>query len=124
VWGIGDLVSEFGITARAIRLYEEKGLLTPQRLGTQRVFTRRDRARLSLILRAKSLGSTLEEIKQYLDLYGQHGEGRKQQLEFVVKRTTQMMGELREKRVQIDQTLAELQLICDGSQELLQQRKK
>jgi DNA-binding transcriptional MerR regulator len=124
VWGIGDLVSEFGITARAIRLYEEKGLLTPQRLGTQRVFTRRDRARLSLILRAKSLGSTLEEIKQYLDLYGQHGEGRKQQLEFVVKRTTQMMAELREKRVQIDQTLAELQLICDGSQELLQQRKR
>src|SRR5690349_11636323 len=80
VWGIGELVSEFGVTARAIRLYEEKGLLTPRRIGTLRVFTRRDRARLSLILRAKSLGSTLEEIKQYLDLYGPHGEGRRQQL--------------------------------------------
>lgn len=123
VWGIGELVSEFGVTARAIRLYEEKGLLAPRRIGTLRVFTRRDRARLSLILRAKGLGSTLEEIKQYLDLYGQHGEGRSKQLEFVVRRTTEMMAELREKRAQIDQTLAELKLICEKSQEQLQRKR-
>ncbi len=124
VWGIGELVSEFAITARALRLYEEKGLLSPQRLGTTRVYTRRDRARLLLILRAKSLGSTLEEIKEYLDLYGQHGEGRRQQLEFVVKKTSEMMAELRAKRDQIDQTLAELRLICERSEEQLQQRKR
>jgi DNA-binding transcriptional MerR regulator len=124
VWGIGELVSEFKITARAIRLYEEKGLLSPQRIGTTRVFSRRDRARLVLILRAKGLGSTLEEIKEYLDLYGQHGEGRRQQLEFVVKKTTQTMAELREKRDHIDQTLAELKLICQACQEQLQQRKR
>ncbi len=117
VYGITELVNEFGVTARAIRLYEEKGLLSPRRVGPARIFSRRDRARLVLILRAKALGSSLEEIKEYLDLYGQHGEGRRLQLEFVVKKTAYAIAELREKRLQIDKTIAELELIrgaCEG----------
>ena len=124
VYGITDLVNELGVTARAIRLYEEKGLLSPRRVGTARVFSRRDRARLVLILRAKALGSSLEVIQHYLDLYGQHGEGRRQQLEYVVKKTRETMAELEEKRSQLDKTLAELQLIHDTCERQLAERKR
>ena len=123
VYGITDLVNEFGVTARAIRLYEQKGLLTPRRVGSERVFSRRDRARLALILRAKAIGSTLEEIKEYLDLYGPHGEGRRQQLEYVVKKISAKMLELRQKRGQIDETLAELGVILSSCEEQLARRR-
>jgi DNA-binding transcriptional MerR regulator len=124
VYGITDLVHEFGVTARAIRLYEEKGLLAPQRVGTARIYSRRERARLALILRAKALGSSLEEIREYLDLYGQHGEGRKQQLEYVVRKTSAKIGELEDKRAQIDATLAELKLIRSVCEEQLALKKR
>jgi DNA-binding transcriptional MerR regulator len=124
VYGITDLVNELGVTARAIRLYEEKGLLSPRRVGSARIFSRRDRARLVLILRAKALGSSLEDIKHYLDLYGQEGEGRKQQLEYVVKRTRDAMAELAQKRRQLDETLAELQLIHDTCERQLTERRQ
>jgi DNA-binding transcriptional MerR regulator len=124
VYGITDLVNELGVTARAIRLYEEKGLLTPRRIGTARIFSRRDRARLVLILRAKAIGTSLEDIKHYLDLYGQHGEGRKQQLEYVVKRTAEAIAELEEKRGELDKTLAELRLIYGTCQQQLADRKR
>jgi DNA-binding transcriptional MerR regulator len=120
VFGIADLASEFGITHRAIRLYEAKGLLAPRRVAGQRLYTRRDRARLTLILRAKALGSTLQEIKAYLDLYGDHGEGRRQQLEFVIQRTEAAMAALEEKKQNIETSLAELRLIhatCVGQLE-------
>jgi DNA-binding transcriptional MerR regulator len=124
VYGITDLVHEFGVTARALRLYEEKGLLAPQRVGTARIYSRRERARLALILRAKALGSSLEEIREYLDLYGQHGEGRKQQLEYVVRKTSAKIGELEDKRAQIDATLAELKLIRSVCEEQLALKKR
>ena len=72
------------MTLRALRFYEDKGLLAPRRVNGTRVYTRRDRARLALILRAKAIGSPLAEIKHYLDLYGDHGEGRAQQLNYVI----------------------------------------
>jgi DNA-binding transcriptional MerR regulator len=124
VYGITDLVNELGVTARAIRLYEEKGLLSPRRVGTARIFSRRDRARLLLILRAKALGSSLEDIKHYLDLYGQDGEGRSKQLEYVVRKTREAMAELEQKRRQLDETLAELQLIHDTCERQLAERKR
>jgi DNA-binding transcriptional MerR regulator len=123
VYGITDLVNEFGVTARAIRLYEQKGLLAPQRVGSARVFSRRDRARLSLILRAKALGSTLEEIKEYLDLYGPHGEGRRQQLEYVLRKIAAKQAELRQKRGQLDKMLAELELIQASCEQQLARRR-
>lgn len=123
VYGITDLVNEFGVTARAIRLYEQKGLLAPRRVGTARVFSRRDRARLALILRAKALGTSLEEIKEYLDLYGVHGEGRRQQLEYVVRKIGAKRAELLQKRAQIDETLAELELIHASCRDQLARRR-
>jgi len=123
VYSIGDLAREFDVTARALRLYEEKGLLAPRRLNGVRIYSRRDRARLTLILRAKSLGSSLDDIKAYLDLYGQHGEGRKRQLEFVVDKTAEAIRELEAKRVELDRTLHELRLIYEGASKQLRERK-
>ncbi len=111
IFGITELCREFGITLRALRFYEDKGLLSPRRINGARVYTRRDRARLSLILRAKAIGSPLSEIKRYLDLYGDQGEGRAQQLTYVIERTDQEIADLEKKRSRIDETLAELRVI-------------
>lgn len=69
LFAIADLAREFNISTRTIRFYETKGLLSPERLGTTRVFRRRDRARLNLILRGKRLGFSLKDIQEYLSLY-------------------------------------------------------
>ena len=111
LFGITELCREHGITLRALRFYEDKGLLSPRRINGARVYTRRDRARLALILRAKAIGSPLSEIKRYLDLYGDQGEGRTQQLNYVIDRTDQEIAELEKKRARIDETLAELRVI-------------
>ena len=123
VYGITDLVKEFGLTARAIRLYEEKGLLAPRRVGSARIFSRRDRARLALIVRAKALGHSLEEIREYLDLYGAQGEGRQKQLEYVVRKVRAKRAELLQMRSQIDETLAELDVICKNCEEQLARKR-
>jgi DNA-binding transcriptional MerR regulator len=111
LFGITELCGEFGITLRTIRFYESKGLLTPRRVNGARVYNRRDRARLALILRSKAIGAPLEEIRHFLDLYGAHGEGRVQQLRFVLGRTDAAIRELELKRAHIEATLAELRLI-------------
>jgi DNA-binding transcriptional MerR regulator len=111
LFGIAELCREFGITLRTIRFYEDKGLLSPRRVNGTRVYTRRDRARLALILRSKAIGASLSEIKHYLDLYGARGEGRAQQLKFVVERTDAAIAELEQKRAHIDASLAELRVI-------------
>ena len=108
---ITQLAQEFDVTPRAIRFYEDKGLLAPRRVNGTRVYTRRDRARLSLILRAKAIGSSLAEIKHYLDLYGTHGEGRAVQMKYVLDRTNKAIAELEQKRAHIDASLAELRII-------------
>jgi DNA-binding transcriptional MerR regulator len=110
-FSISDLASEFEITHRAIRFYESKGLLSPRRLNGARIYSRRDRARLHIIVRAKGLGYTLDEAKEYLDLYGQQGEGRLKQLEFSVVRSAQVIVELEAKKRQIDEKIEELRLI-------------
>ncbi len=114
LYGIGELCREFGISARAIRFYEDKGLLAPRRVNGTRVYTRRDRARLALILRSKAIGASLAEIRHFLDLYGAHGEGRVQQLRYVLRRTDEALAELEGKRAAIDATLAELRVINQG----------
>ena len=111
LFGITELCTEFGISPRALRFYEDKGLLAPRRVNGTRVYTRRDRARLQLILRAKAIGSSLAEIKHYLDLYGAHGEGRTVQMKYVLDKTTKAIAELEQKRAHIDASLAELRII-------------
>ena len=122
LFGITELCNEFGITLRTIRFYEDKGLLAPRRVNGARVYTRRDRARLALILRSKAIGASLADIKQYLDLYGAHGEGRVQQLKYVLDRTSTAIAELEQKRAHIDATLAELRFINAAVRERLESK--
>ena len=124
LFGITELCKEFGITLRALRFYEDKGLLSPRRVNGARVYNRRDRARLALILRAKDIGTPLSEIKRYLDLYGDHGEGRSQQLSYVIERTQTAIAELEQKRAQIDETLAELRVINASCRRQLESRRR
>ncbi len=124
LFGITELCREFGITLRALRFYEDKGLLSPRRINGARVYTRRDRARLALILRGKAIGSPLSEIKRYLDLYGDQGEGRVQQLSYVIERTDAEIAELETKRAHIDATLAELRVINASCHKQLEERKR
>ena len=123
LYGIAELADAFGITMRAIRFYEDKGLLQPQRVGGQRVFTEADRTRLKLILRAKSIGTKLSDIKTFLELYGREGEGRIQQLEFVIERTAREIEQLKAKKAEIETTLKELQVIHDGAKARLAKRR-
>lgn len=120
LFGIGDLCGEFGITARAVRFYEDKGLLKPRRVNNTRIYTRRDRTRLALILRSKAIGASLSEIKTFLELYGAHGEGRVQQMKWVLSRTDKAIALMQAKRAHIDATLAELRVINDAVRRGLQ----
>ena len=122
LYGIGDLCGEFGITPRAVRFYEDKGLLKPRRVNNTRIYTRRDRTRLALILRSKAIGASLSEIKTFLELYGAHGEGRVQQMKWVLSRTDKAIAALQAKRAHIDATLAELRVINDTVRRGLQSR--
>jgi DNA-binding transcriptional MerR regulator len=119
LYGITELCREFDLSPRAIRFYEDKGLLAPRRVNGARVYTQRDHARLQIILRGKSIGSTLDEIRHYLDLYGAHGEGRAKQLQWTLERTGAAIAELERKRAHIDATLAELRLINETVREQL-----
>lgn len=107
LYSVSQLARQLGVTARTIRFYEDKGLVNPNRAGTTRVYTARDRARLMLILRGKRLGFSLREIKDYLDLYDidptQHTQV-KQLLVAVRKR----VAKLQEQRAALEQSLAEL----------------
>jgi DNA-binding transcriptional MerR regulator len=104
---ITALAEEFGITPRAIRFYEDKGLLAPGRNGLNRIYSRRDRGRLKLILRGKRLGFSLLEIKEMLDLYDL-GDGQVEQLRLTIKRARERMTALEGQRHEIDQAIAEL----------------
>ncbi|MEY4765185.1 MAG: hypothetical protein RI907_1858 [Pseudomonadota bacterium] len=119
IMGIAEVCERYGVSPRALRFYETKGLLAPKRINGTRVYGRMDRARLTRILRAKALGTPLAEIKHYLDMYGQHGEGRLQQLTYVIEKTDEAIKDLEAKRAQIDASLAELRLINQRSRETL-----
>jgi DNA-binding transcriptional MerR regulator len=108
LYTITELARELGVTARAIRFYESKGLLAPQRAGNNRVYTYRERARLQIILRGKRLGFTLRGIKEYLDLYdADHGRGIGQ-LEHLLRGARQRTAELERQRHDLELTLSEL----------------
>lgn len=118
LYTVTELAKELGMTARAIRFYEDKGLITPPRAGTTRVYSARDRARMILILRGKRLGFSLSTIKEYLDLYDiditQHTQLRLL-LASVGKRREQLLAQ----RQAIDEALSELNDITAQTQAAL-----
>ncbi len=108
LYSIADLAREFGISTRAIRFYEAKGLLSPERLGSTRVFRRRDRARLILILRGKRLGFSLRDISDYLGLYD---ADRTQQVHLLAEKVNDRLQALERQRTDLETTISELREI-------------
>jgi DNA-binding transcriptional MerR regulator len=104
---VPKLAKELGITPRAIRFYETKGLLTPQRAGSTRVYTRKDRARLVLILRGKRLGFSLAVIQEFLDLY-HLDTNNKLQTQMLSEKVRLKINDLEEQRTELDLVLSEL----------------
>ena len=107
---IGELAEEFQITTRAIRFYEARGLLTPRRAGTNRIYARRDRGRLILILRGKNLGFTLEDIAEYLALYDLDPTQRAQ-TELLLGKVEAAIADLNRKKSDLARSLADLKEI-------------
>lgn len=120
LFAIADLAREFGISTRAIRFYEAKGLLTPERVGSTRVFRRRDRARLILILRGKRLGFSLRDISDYLSLYDADRTQRAQ-VNLLVEMVDQRMQMLEQQLGDLQTTLGELREIKKLANERLAQ---
>jgi DNA-binding transcriptional MerR regulator len=106
-WTIAQIADEFGITHRTVRHYEDLGLLSPERRGLNRVYHRRDRTRLNLILRGKRLGFPLEEIRTIIDLYDAP-RGRASQLEYVLSQVDERRVDLEQRRRDLDDALKEL----------------
>ncbi len=108
LFSISDLSNEFGVTARALRFYEDEGLIAPERRGLQRIYSQRDRARLAWILRGKRVGFSLGEIREMIDLYD-IGDGRQVQRQVTLKRCRDRIDLLEGQKHDIDAAIAELQ---------------
>ena len=108
LFAIADLAREFGISTRAIRFYEAKGLLSPERVGATRIFRRRDRARLILILRGKRLGFSLRDISDYLSLYDAN---RSQQVQLLTAKIDERLVSLEAQLEDLQTTISELREI-------------
>jgi DNA-binding transcriptional MerR regulator len=106
-FSISDLSAEFGVTARALRFYEDEGLIAPERRGTQRIYSHRDRARLAWILRGKRVGFSLTDIRELIDLYDV-GDGRRTQRQRTIDRCRARIDTLNAQKHDIDAAIAEL----------------
>jgi DNA-binding transcriptional MerR regulator len=106
-WTVGKLADELGVTTRTLRFYESEGLITPQRVGSNRVYSQRDRARLRLILRGKRLGMTLGECREIVDMYDGAASSEQRQLQTLLARLDEIAADLRARQDDLRRTLAE-----------------
>jgi DNA-binding transcriptional MerR regulator len=113
IFTIRDLTKEFAVSARTLRFYEEKGLLDPTRRGEQRLYSRRDRARLAYVLAGKTVGFSLEEVREMLDLYDL-GDGQVTQLKVALTKFAERIERLERQKADIDRVVAELTRASDA----------
>lgn len=121
LYTVPELAAAFAVTPRALRFYEAKGLLTPRRAGNRRVYDRRDRGRLQLILRGKRLGFSLAEIREYLELYDADA-GQTRQIKRLEKLVNTRITDLERQRAALEITLDELVEIRAQVQEEMRKR--
>jgi DNA-binding transcriptional MerR regulator len=123
LFSITELAKLLGITPRTIRFYEDRGLVTPRRVGTTRVYSHRDRARMILVLRGKRLGFSLREIKEYLDLYDAE-PAHTEQIQLLRSKVRARIAQLEDQRRALDETLLELKDIERQTDEALAERSR
>ncbi|MDB5682883.1 MAG: MerR family transcriptional regulator [Sphingomonas bacterium] len=109
---ISDLAQEFGVTARALRFYEDEKLIAPTRIGTARIYSRRDRARLAWILRGKRVGFSLSDIREMIDLYDV-GDARRTQRKLTIDKCRSRIAMLQAQRLDIEAAIAELEAFTE-----------
>lgn len=117
--GIHEAAKHLGVTMRTLRFYEDKGLIAPQRVGTTRIYGKREIGRMQLILRGKRLGFSIREIKEFLDLYDVDPE-HVEQVRKLLAKVGERIAELRRQKRAIEQTLEELNSIEQQAREWLQ----
>jgi DNA-binding transcriptional MerR regulator len=110
---IGDMAKSFDVTLRALRFYEDRGLIHPRREGTTRLYSRRDRARLKLILLGRRVGFSLREVKQMMDLYDPKGPNSRQ-LKLVLEKSDRQLGRLEARRAALDEAIGELKDLMEN----------
>lgn len=120
-FSIGEMCDDFGVTARALRFYEDEKLIAPERRGTSRLYTDRDRARLTWILRGKRVGFSLNDIRELLDLYDV-GDQQHTQMLATLDRCRDRIAFLQRQKHDIDATVAELNEFCAFLNDRLEQK--
>ncbi|OXT02860.1 transcriptional regulator [Notoacmeibacter marinus] len=105
---IGEVASQLGVTLRALRFYEDKGLVAPRRIGTTRLYDRRAITRLKLIMLGRRVGFSLREVKQIMDLYEPNGSNYRQ-LKVLLEKGTRQLARLEKQRLDLDNAIGELQ---------------
>ena len=118
---ITQLCREFDVTPRTLRFYEQKDLLHPAREGMNRIFSHRDRARLSLILRGKKVGFSLDDIKEMLDLYNLK-DGQITQLQVAHTKGLSQLDHLKEQKIALDDAIGDLQRAIEIIEGMLTER--
>lgn len=107
-WTVGELAEDLGVTTRTLRFYEAEGLLSPRRVGTSRIYSPRDRARLRLILRGKRFGMSLAEIREIVDMYDGAASSERRQLAMLLARLDDIAVDLRARQSDLQRTLDEV----------------
>lgn len=118
---IGEMARKYGVTLRALRFYEDKGLIAPKRDGSTRLYSRRENARLQLILLGRKIGFSLRDVKQIMDLYDPSGTNIKQ-LRLALDKSEKQMTRLQKQRAVVDDAIGELTKLMDDVRDRLAER--
>lgn len=118
-WTVRELADELGVSIRTLRFYEAEGLISPRRVGTNRIYSARDRARLRLILRGKRLGMTLAECREIVEMYDGAASSERRQLQTLLDRLDEISADLRAREQDLRRTQEEVDEVARQCRERL-----
>ena len=118
-WTVGELAADLGVTTRTLRHYEAEGLLRPDRIGQNRVYSARDRARMRLILRGRRFGMTLAECREIVDMYDGAASSEQRQLTTLLGRLDEIVDDLQHRQDDLRRTLAEVTEVAEQCRQRL-----